>query len=61
MGVARDRARLHLWRALAFLELDMPREALAQANVAAHLDRHQRRRALRVARACVERELGAGG
>lgn len=61
MGVAIERAQLHLERSLTFLELGMIREALDEANVAAHLDPELRPRALLVARLCVLRELADDG
>ncbi|AUX46357.1 hypothetical protein SOCE26_078630 [Sorangium cellulosum] len=60
MGLATDRARLHLGRAVAFLEQGMLREALAEANSAAYLDGAVRPEALLVARMCVLRELADG-
>jgi hypothetical protein len=57
MGVAADRAQLHLCRAVAFLEQGMFREALTEANLAAHHDPALREQALVVARMCVRREL----
>ncbi|WP_437276311.1 hypothetical protein WME90_34390 [Sorangium sp. So ce375] len=63
MGLAPDRARLHLGRAVAFLEQGMLRESLAEANSAAYLDHAIRPEALIVARMCILRELvgGSGG
>jgi uncharacterized protein HemY len=60
MGIAADRAELHLCRALAFLDRGMFRDALKEANAAAHLDEQLRPKALLVARACVRRELADG-
>jgi hypothetical protein len=57
MGVAADRAQLHLCRAVAFLEQGMYREALTEANQAAYHDPSLRPQALVVARMCVRREL----
>jgi len=57
MGIASERALLHLGRAVAFLEQRMLRDALTEANVAAHLDPDLRPAALVVARMCVRREL----
>jgi hypothetical protein len=59
MGIAADRAALRLCRAVAFLEQGLYREALAEANAAAHLDPERRSEALVVARLCVRRELEA--
>ncbi|WP_437620122.1 hypothetical protein [Sorangium sp. So ce1151] len=60
MGLAADRARLHLGRAVAFLEQGMLRESLTEANSAAYLDRAIRPEALLIARMCVLRELVGG-
>lgn len=57
MGVAADRAQLHLGRAVMFLEQGMLREALTEANSAAYLDVALRPEALLVARVCILREL----
>jgi hypothetical protein len=57
MGIASERARLHLGRAVAFLEQGMLREALAEANSAAYLDASLRPEALLVSRMCILREL----
>lgn len=57
MGIAADRAQLHLGRAIAFMEQGMLREALSEANTAAYLDAALRPEALLVARMCVLREL----
>jgi hypothetical protein len=60
MGIASERAEYHLCRAIAFLERGMLREALADANTAAHLDESLRDRALIVARLCIHREIEEG-
>lgn len=60
MGIAADRAKLHLGRAVTFLEQGMLREALSEANSAAYLDEELRPEALLVARICVLRELEGG-
>ncbi|WP_437479906.1 hypothetical protein WME75_34515 [Sorangium sp. So ce1014] len=60
MGIAADRARLHLGRAVTFLEQGMLRESLAEANSAAYLDDAIRPEALLVARMCILRELVGG-
>jgi len=57
MGIAAERAEFHLCRAIANLERGMLREALADANTAAHLDEALRPRALIVARLCIQREI----
>lgn len=57
MGTAAERAEYHLCRAIANLERGMLREALDDANTAAHLDEELRPRALIVARLCIRREL----
>jgi hypothetical protein len=57
MGIAAERAEYHLCRAIAHLERGMLREALDDANAAAHLDDEVRPRALIVARVCIRREL----
>jgi hypothetical protein len=57
MGIAADRAALRLFRAVAFLEQGLYREALDEANAAAYLDPERRAEALLVARMCVRREL----
>jgi hypothetical protein len=59
MGIAADRAALRLCRAVAFLEQGLYRDALAEANAAAHLDPERRTEALLVARMCVRCELEA--
>ncbi|XXX74436.1 hypothetical protein WMF30_42995 [Sorangium sp. So ce134] len=60
MGIAADRARLHLGRAVTFLEQGMLRESLVEANSAAYLDGALRPEALLVARVCILRELVGG-
>ncbi|MDI1446249.1 hypothetical protein [Polyangium sp. 6x1] len=57
MGIAAERAEYHLCRAIANLERGMLREALDDANTAAHLDESLRARALIVARICIQREM----
>ena len=60
MGIAADRAQLHLGRAVSFLEQGMLREALVAANSAAYHDDAVRPEALLVARMCILRELAGG-
>jgi hypothetical protein len=57
MGIASERAEYHLCRAIANLERGMLREALDDANTAAHLNAELRPRALIVARLCIQREM----
>jgi hypothetical protein len=57
MGTAPERAEMHLCRALTYLDRGMVREALDEANAAAHLDLDLRPRALLIARLCVRKEL----
>ncbi|WP_437324441.1 hypothetical protein [Sorangium sp. So ce381] len=57
MGIAADRARLHLGRAVTFLEQGMLRESLVEANSAAYLDQAIRPEALLIARMCILREF----
>jgi hypothetical protein len=57
MGIAKERAEYHLCRAIANFERGMIREALDDANTAAHLDEDLRTRALIVARLCIRREI----
>jgi hypothetical protein len=61
MGIAKERAENHLCRAIAFLEQGLLREALDEANTAAHLDETLRPRALIVARLCIRREMEEQG